>query len=642
MPSRKVDLDSWKSDLLGAGVNVESHEVSEKGRKLTVFLLFRLFHVCSSTAHFRETLLRFLGHDPKLMPPNVMPVDKLRKGTNKIVAFESSEIDLKRIGFVSECLNPPAMPRLLPNIDCFEPMPKISRASTEKGPPSPAELEKALRNVNQKLEYWQGKCRSAELKSVEFESLQKSNEELHLKLSHANSTIEKLKIQLAQLERDIEMHSKATVPSVQPDHKQFNLKNRKGYTAKALTLFGQLSIDFQVAEAKVGRVLETVANFFGITLDSLPSARTVGRAMYIISAIAAEQISEIVEQKGVEFTLMSDETTKKFNKLQAFVVTYLNEQTQQLERLYLDVEAVSNKSSPRQLEAFQTAFEDIAARAQKCKSTFFDKFIVKVKNFMGDHAATQVKFAQLCTEYREMIIRDVYPDFEHLSEEEQSLILTTNVIFCFLHLTSNTTPKVLQVLKDDEAKQTGKTGGKKSTVEAFLVEMGRYFGSRTAARYSSVGKWRFKSRFHMVFIIAVQVLYNRDHLIAFVTDHFDDGDIRDFLLTSLQNDLIISHLMVMAAIEINILGPLRRLAERSPNPVDSHLWINAILDFFDKIKANPMLLFTDTSRAPILDRAPDSGDVSTLEKVIIFHAMPYPWQANRLWYFDSLSCELFF
>uniref|UniRef100_A0A7E4VPM9 C2H2-type domain-containing protein n=1 Tax=Panagrellus redivivus TaxID=6233 RepID=A0A7E4VPM9_PANRE len=29
--------------------------------------------------------------------------------------------------------------------------------------------------------------------------------------------------------------------------------------------------------------------------------------------------------------------------------------------------------------------------------------------------------------------------------------------------------------------------------------------------------------------------------------------------------------------------------------VDSHLWINAIVDFFDKIKANPMLLFTDSS-----------------------------------------------
>uniref|UniRef100_A0A7E4UMY9 Nucleoporin GLE1 n=1 Tax=Panagrellus redivivus TaxID=6233 RepID=A0A7E4UMY9_PANRE len=540
---------------------------------ITIFVFIRLYQLCNSLAQFRSVILQLLGYDPTHVPSNVIPLDKLGKTACKIAnirsskrradleAYEKDKVDLTQIGFLVPADSTfTDMPLLPPIIDCYgEPLPKVRRTSIETGqPPTASEFERQLRNETERSKYWQKQYLAVKSKLEEFEVVNKINEELRDQLASAKITIEKLNYQLQNLENDLEKtHASTPLPSVLPEvDRVFKMKTSRGtFISEAQMLFAQLAIDFQVAETKVGGVISCVANFLKVIVEAVPSARTVGRSIHVASAAMAHQILEVLNRPEVEFTLQSDETTKKYNKIQAYAATYLNDQTQELERIFFEVEGVSNKSSQRQFEALQAAIEGLAEKAQASKSTVFNNFILQVKNMMGDQARTKIKFAEILTNYREICKRTIDPEFDHLPEEEQNLFLQTNLLFCFLHLTSNTTPHVLRVLKEDEMKQTGNSVGAKSTVETLLIELSRYFGPRTAAKYSQAGEWKrhceskgikhgkidsySKSRFHSLFIIAVQVLFNKDNLIAFISDHFDDGGIRDFLLEGLKNELII-------------------------------------------------------------------------------------------------------
>lgn len=105
------------------------------------------------------------------------------------------------------------------------------------------------------------------------------------------------------------------------------MKHRGAFTPEANLAFGELAVRCGIAR-KIGLAILIIANLFGIIVDALPSLRTIGRSFHAVSYACSKQILEFLENTS-NIALMSNETTKKYHKLQAYVASGINKLTGQ-------------------------------------------------------------------------------------------------------------------------------------------------------------------------------------------------------------------------------------------------------------------------------------------------------------------------
>uniref|UniRef100_A0A914YDU7 Uncharacterized protein n=1 Tax=Panagrolaimus superbus TaxID=310955 RepID=A0A914YDU7_9BILA len=184
-----------------------------------------------------------------------------------------------------------------------------------------------------------------------------------------------------------------------------------------------------------------------------------------------------------------------------------------------------------------------------------------------------------------------------------------------LHVIHNLTKVILKVLLEHEKKVTGNINVKQSSVEWLITEICRYFSSRAAAKYPSVGRWilwciekgyenyticsLLGHRFNIIPIIAAQILMNKDRLIVFINKYAPDLEKDHGLATALANPLIVMHLQILAQIDSKISGPLWRAAENDESVLRTREYAQELLVYFNRVKQDPMIFF-DSEEAPLL------------------------------------------
>uniref|UniRef100_A0A914YV23 Uncharacterized protein n=1 Tax=Panagrolaimus superbus TaxID=310955 RepID=A0A914YV23_9BILA len=451
---------------------------------------------------------------------------------------------------------------------------------------------------------------SARVESLQMKNLISENSKLKSKNEKLEERCALLNNRIFELEKTLNIVNEELAAlkkdwAEKDEQKKVFLKAGIGFTPEANVAFGELSIMCGIPQDKVGTALLTIAKLFNVEVDSIPSARTVGRSYFAVSSICAKQIAELLEY-GENLTVLSDETSKFFQKFQAFVAAGHNKLTGEEFLIYLGVFEVPDKSALRSLEELETVVKGIANTVGIDPDLFWKKFVISVKNLGSDRAATQLCFNRILAELRKLFLEESQ-EFNDMSEEDKAKFIRINSIFCILHIIQNLTKVVLKILLEHEKKETNNPSLKKSSIEWLIVEIARYFGARSAAKHRSARDWKilaeelqwefanFSSfhghRFNIIFVIASQILFNREKLIEFIEKYASDLEDTFKLATALKNPLLIMHLQILATIDSLITGAFWRLAENNDNFLKSKNYVEELLVFLNRVKEEPMLFF---------------------------------------------------
>uniref|UniRef100_A0A914NXX9 Uncharacterized protein n=1 Tax=Panagrolaimus davidi TaxID=227884 RepID=A0A914NXX9_9BILA len=386
------------------------------------------------------------------------------------------------------------------------------------------------------------------------------------------------------------------------------LKNSRGaFTPKSMITFGELAIRCSIPQDKVGLAILIISRLLDVEVDSVPSGRTVGRSFHGVSSVVARQISELLSMCE-NLMLMSDETAKFCQKFQAFIAAGRNKFTGEDILIHLGLIEVATKSAIKSFEALETIIKSIATTVGIDKTPFFENFIISIKSLYSDQAATQLCFNKILALCREGFLRAL-PAFQEMSEITQAQTLKVHSTFCLLHVIQNMVPVVLNVLLEHEKQVTGNPNITKSLVEWLITEIARYFGKRSAAKHRSARDWKtycekegftfynicnlLGHRFNIIFVIAAQILLNKDKLIDFIKQYAPDLEENFKLASSLENPMINMHLHILATVDSKITGALWRLSENHESFLKTRDYAQELIVFFNRVVNEPLMFFGD-------------------------------------------------
>ncbi|KAI8517637.1 hypothetical protein Bbelb_036540 [Branchiostoma belcheri] len=140
------------------------------------------------------------------------------------------------------------------------------------------------------------------------------------------------------------------------------------------------------------------------------------------------QLAEEMES-GLNMTAQSDGTTRDGQKYADYEITTAKGQ----HRLIGILEMPSGESAD-QLEGLKFILEKIVRLTNSTDyNQYSNRIITKIKNTMGDGAASQKHFNQLLQTYRQDILPEVFENWEMLEDSVQQDLISMNHMYCQLH-----------------------------------------------------------------------------------------------------------------------------------------------------------------------------------------------------------------
>ncbi|XP_070550462.1 uncharacterized protein [Ptychodera flava] len=179
-------------------------------------------------------------------------------------------------------------------------------------------------------------------------------------------------------------------------------------------------------------VLKTLGKF-DIQESDLPAetfCKLIPAEANIVSSI---QVATELEQ-STYVTQHSDGTSRDGVKVVDFEVTVRDGDTRTSGLL-----EVHAGDAATQLHAFKFVMNKLAelhvdhTKPDAVEDTFSKQFISKIKNTMGDQAATQKSFNEQLEKFRAEVVPEVVKNWDQLNEETKSEMLSMNHMFCNLH-----------------------------------------------------------------------------------------------------------------------------------------------------------------------------------------------------------------
>jgi hypothetical protein len=191
-------------------------------------------------------------------------------------------------------------------------------------------------------------------------------------------------------------------------------------------------LNFNIAAANVGPVIETVCSLCKRVPNQTPSYATVKRINDMRISVASKQMKEIAGKSNL--TLYSDETSKYGKSFEVFAVT-----DEQKNSYLLGLREMQCKSSETVLDTLKQILNDINEMCDRSENeeTVGYKLLTRIKNTMSDRASTEKKFQSLLELYRTEILKQITEDWDALSEDEIRVMSRMNNFFCSLHLLVN-------------------------------------------------------------------------------------------------------------------------------------------------------------------------------------------------------------
>uniref|UniRef100_A0AC34FSS8 Uncharacterized protein n=1 Tax=Panagrolaimus sp. ES5 TaxID=591445 RepID=A0AC34FSS8_9BILA len=471
--------------------------------------------------------------------------------------------------------------------------------------------KRKLKNLNEKIRYHKKKSANLKEHNNEYENFVVELQEDCIELDEEIDQLELFREENVKLKQEVRERDEMILElNDQLDNykkgNKFYLKNTSGkFSVEAHTCFSRLLSQGNVAQDKVPIVILVVADLFKISVDAVPSRWTVGRDIHMVHSLNCEYIVMILNEcKNLSY--LSDETTKFTKKLQGTVLTGKNDKTHQNFVLHIGVTEVPSKSAERCLQEFKQTLSNIARIGGFNVEEFIKNIVINIRNLMGDQAATTKLLYNLFMAYRSHFLGN--SDFD---EATKASLQRVNTSFFMLHILSNSSDIVFKSLLDHEKYSTNTEEITGATVLWVINEVARYFSKRSSGKHSSAGQWEtlakemelkfFKidsnlgHRFIIRFIIASEIIYNREEIIAVLEYLGNTDETLQDIKKALQNDLIVLHLHILALLGALILHPMWQLCEASESILQMALYAPALINYLKDLIEDPMLIFTFTS-----------------------------------------------
>uniref|UniRef100_A0A914PHQ2 Uncharacterized protein n=1 Tax=Panagrolaimus davidi TaxID=227884 RepID=A0A914PHQ2_9BILA len=652
-PRKGTDYNqTLKDELMAVGINFDDE--NQQPVPITNYIYYRLLKLyAKQPSQKRLKLLQLLGisshqNNPKVLPASFFPffdqsflkAREKARSNKKLPNFDNGYIEFptKYLPFMPTTVTksqnenegdnnfdmPPSLEAIALNTG--EPSPKRSRvepkidyvpltanaeSQTDLKLENVLEMEESkrkLKSLKQKVTYHKGIVGSLKEANKDYEKLIADLEDEGHEFDEKLDQMKNLQLANGKLndevrERDEIIAGLSDQLENQEKGKKFFLKNKSGkFTVEAHTCFSRLISQASVSQDKVGIAIIIVADLFKILIDAVPSRWTVGRDVHMIQSLNCEYIAIFINECS-NITFLSDETTKFFKKLQAIVFSGKNDRTGQNFVLHIGYGEVPTKSAERCLQEFKLLLSNVAKIGGFDVEKFIQKTVINIRNLQGDQAATTKLLYELF-----IATRAFYLENSDLDEATKESLKRVNKFFCMLHILSNSSAIVFNALLNHEKFATNNEEATDAAVLWVLNEVPRNFGKRSSGKHASAGQWQTLAkemeltfakidsnqghRFIIRFIIASEIVYNREDIISFLENLGNNDENLINLKNALQNDLIILHLHILALLGALILQPMWQLCEASESVLQMGLYAPALIKYLKELIVDPMLLFT--------------------------------------------------
>uniref|UniRef100_A0A914Z034 Uncharacterized protein n=1 Tax=Panagrolaimus superbus TaxID=310955 RepID=A0A914Z034_9BILA len=177
--------------------------------------------------------------------------------------------------------------------------------------------------------------------------------------------------------------------------------------------------EYNISDGNCSKVIKDVFSLASVTANSLPSASTALRSVFLTKVLTSEQLKEILTAaltNGLSSTTGSDETTKHAQKLQAYIYRAFN--GKEIQDYCLGILQVLNKSANVSFDTLKKLVDDLGADFADTNKLWKD-FLLSIKNAISDQASTQLKFNHLLKQVKRGIVA-LQEGWDALSDSEKA------------------------------------------------------------------------------------------------------------------------------------------------------------------------------------------------------------------------------
>ena len=360
-----------------------------------------------------------------------------------------------------------------------------------------------------------------------------------------------------------------------------------------------------VSDSNVGKVIEIVLRLANARLSELPSKTTVGRMSFRLLSLNFQYVAKsLKEMKGGANTLISDETSKNSDRLQAYLLVGRDD-SDSMKYVCLGIEGVATKAARESLDTFTSRLNTIKGIMDGEDKQFITEILISIKNCMSDQASTQRLFNTLLSDLRKKVLPYLKRGRE-LSREERDALLQVNEFYCQLHIVANCLELV--------AGSFDEVGLRWQMEEGAFIEVLRlvasHFSERGSGKFHEVGKWRvfmsekgfdsgevtFPSfsgnRFNIGFAIAARLFFYRRDLLEYIRKQGIDDDRLMRLAAHLRDPKVVAQIQVAGLLDMLVTGPLIRLSERADDVLDTVVYSRELVEWLDENVGDPSGFFS--------------------------------------------------
>uniref|UniRef100_A0AC34FBL6 Uncharacterized protein n=1 Tax=Panagrolaimus sp. ES5 TaxID=591445 RepID=A0AC34FBL6_9BILA len=608
--------ETSRKRLADRGIDVDSMKYSGNDKLiLTNEDYCHVRVVCPTQVKRRRFLLSVLNEENKIEDKSVMHLAKFSKGDKSFVDnserklkpddFKRQKLDLKNFGYV--CV-PESLPKTA-DASSQTDFEDINEKKLLQATKKLKEARNSLHNLKRKFDRHDKKVLDLkdDMKEKQDEVVTECEEILDdlldrievLKEDQKNDSefIKNLEAKIRQLEHEQLLYSNPRI---------IELMKHGRYTADTKLLLVKLK-DYNVSDENCAKVIKDVFSLAGVTANSLPSATTVLRSVFLTRVLIDEQLKEILtaaSSHGLGSTIGSDETTKHAQKLQAYIYRTFN--GQEIQDYCLGILQVLNKSSAVSFDTLKKLVNDLGADFADINKLWYD-FLLSIKNAISDQASTQLKFNHLLQQAKLKIL-ELQEGWNDLTDSEKADLCQIRSFFCQLHILSNCCQVVQSALLIQEHDVREDSNIPEPTVMQLIKECAQYFGERASSLHMIYPKWKSYAeqhgikhyripdlkghRFNIIFTIANSIFYLKNDLLKFIEFLSKSNAKLDHIKTFLEDPLVLNQLHILAMLDVAVVGPLWRLIEHTEAFGDVGKHASSLLVYLNRVKNEPMVLFS--------------------------------------------------
>ncbi|XP_019616210.1 PREDICTED: uncharacterized protein LOC109463788 [Branchiostoma belcheri] len=291
-------------------------------------------------------------------------------------------------------------------------------------------------------------------KSVQQESISAMKKDMQ-DLKKANAQLES-QLQHAELELELALSNRHQIALREGSHPSSAYTNRVRHCIMKL-------YSHEVSSHNVSQVIHDVLTTlcqYDVSIDDLPGETFCQQIRQESGVVSRCQVVQEMEDCA-DATLHSDATSHDQVKYTGYQLT-----TGQGQHRTAGIIKMSSGQSSEQLEGLNFVLRKLAMLSKSADdcTQHSKKLLSKIKNTMGDGAASQKRFNELLEAYREEILPDVVENWEELDAEVKESMCTMNHMYCQLHALvgfATYADEALQSLENIWRETSGKLGVEK-------------------------------------------------------------------------------------------------------------------------------------------------------------------------------------